>query len=166
MYASATQLLARYSAEEIAQRADDSLPPLVDGELLAKAARGDDLAAYSPEEQAAAVAALANVERALRDADSTINGYLATRYQTPVTQAADVLERIACQLARYFLYDDAVTDQVKKNHDDAMSFLRDVSVGKVQLGPGDSGATALASAGAEMVSEPLVFSRDRAKGFI
>lgn len=112
------------------------------------------------------MAALANVERALRDADSTINGYLASRYRTPVTQAADVLERIACQLARYFLYDDGATDQVKKNYDDSIAFLRDVSQGKVQLGPGDSGATAPASAGAEMVSEPLVFSRAGSKGFI
>ncbi|WP_137971869.1 gp436 family protein [Pseudomonas sp. F(2018)] len=166
MYASAAQLLARYSAEEIAQRADDSVPSLVDGLLLAKAVRGDDLSDYSSEEQAAAAAAQANIERSLLDADSTINGYLASRYQTPVVQAADVLERIACQLARYFLYDDAVTDQVKKNHDDSIAFLRDVSRGNVQLGPGDSGATAQSSAGAEMVSESLVFSRDNSKGFI
>jgi len=166
MYASTAQLLARYSADEIAQRADDSIPTLVDGVLLANAVRGEPLVDYSPEEQAAAVAALANVERALRDADSTINGYLASRYRTPVTQAADVLERIACQLARYFLYDDGATDQVKKNYDGSIAFLRDVSQGKVQLGPGESGATAPASAGAEMVSEPLVFSRAGSKGFI
>ncbi|WP_139272666.1 hypothetical protein [Pseudomonas anguilliseptica] len=57
MYASAVQLLARYSADEIAQRADASIPPLVYGELLTKAAMGADLSDYSAEEQAAAGAA-------------------------------------------------------------------------------------------------------------
>ncbi|MCY1280304.1 hypothetical protein D9M70_290880 [compost metagenome] len=166
MYASAAQLLARYNAEEIAQRVDDSLPPLVDGELLKRVVQGDDLSGYTPEQQAAAGAALADIERALRDADTTINSYLGSRYQLPVTQAADVLERIACQITRYFLYDNAVTEQVENLYKDSLAFLRDVSSGKVQLGPSESGVAAPVSAGAEMVSSGLVFSRDNSKGFI
>lgn len=166
MYASAAQLLARYNAEEIAQRSDVSVPALVGGELLVKAVKGEDLSAYTPEEQAAAAAALARIERVLRDAETTINSYLGSRYQLPVTQAADVLERIASQLARYFLYDDAVTDQVENLYKDSLAFLRDVSVGKVQLGPTSSGTTAQASAGAEMISSGLVFSRSQSKDFI
>ncbi|WP_447588650.1 gp436 family protein [Aquipseudomonas campi] len=166
MYASAAQLLARYSADEIAQRAEDSVPRLVYGEMLSAAAAGADLSGYTPEEQAAIGRALANVERALRDADTTINSYLASRYQLPVTNAADVLERIAGQLARYFLYDDGATEIIENHYKDSLAFLRDVSTGKVQLGPGDSGATAPVSAGAEMVSGELVFSRNNSQGFI
>lgn len=168
MYASAVAFLARYSLDEIAQRADTSVPPLVDGELLHLAAEGADLTAYSPEERAAAAAALARVNQVLQDADNTINGYLAGRYQVPVVQAEEVLERIAGQLARYYLYDDGAPEHVEKRHADSLSFLRDVSAGRVQLGTAADGSTApvAASAGAEMVSGGLVFGRDSSRGFI
>lgn len=166
MYASASQFLKRYSAEEIAQRADASIPPMVYGELLTQAAAGDDLSAYSPEEQAAAGQALAKVERALQDAEQTINSYLGGRYQLPLTSAPEVLERIAGQLARYFLYDDAATEQITTLYKDSIKFLESVSTGKVQLGPTDTGAIAQPSAGAEMVSGALVFARDTSRGYI
>lgn len=166
MYASAAQLLARYNAEEIAQRADASVPSLVDGELLSKAAAGEDLSAYSAEEQAAAAAALAKVNRALQDAEQTINTYLGGRYQLPLSNAPEVLERIACQIARFVLYDDSATDQVKTLYQDSIKFLESVAAGRVQLGISDSGAAAQPSAGAEMVSAGLVFSRNNSKDFI
>lgn len=167
MYASAVQLLARYSADEIAQRADASVPPVVYGELLSKAAAGDDLSGYSADEQAAAAAALAKVNRVLQDAEQTINGYLAGRYQLPLSNAPEVLERIASQLARYFLYDDMATEQITTLYKDSIKFLDSVSNGKVQLGPTDQGANAQPSAGAEMVNGgDLVFSRSNSKGFI
>lgn len=168
MYASVVALLARYSVDEIAQRADTSLPPLVDGELLRLAADGVDLSDYTAEEREAAAAALARVVQVLQDADNTINGYLSGRYQVPVTQAAETLERIAGELARFYLYEDGAPEHVEKRHDNAMAFLRDVSTGKVQLGVAADGATApvAVSAGAEMVSTDLVFSRGNSKGFI
>ena len=166
MYASAAQLLARYNAEEIAQRADASMPSVVYGELLSKAANGADLSSYTAEEQAAAALALAKVERALQDAEQTINTYLGGRYQLPLSNAPQVLERIAGQIARFVLYDDSATEQVTNLYKDSIKFLEGVAAGKVQLGPTDSGATAQPSAGAEMHSDGLVFSRSSSKGFI
>lgn len=166
MYASAAQLLARYSADEIAQRADASVPPVVYGELLSAAANGADLSGYSADEQAAAQAALARVERALEDARQTIDSYLGGRYQLPLTQAPEVLERIAGQLARYFLYDDAATEQIGNLYKDSLKFLESVATGRVQLGPTTTGTTAQPSAGAEMVSGGTVFGRDSSRGYI
>lgn len=166
MYASAAQLLTRYSAEEIAQRADASLPPVVYGELLSAAATGADLSGYTAEEQAAAQAALARVERALEDARQTIDSYLGGRYQLPLTQAPEVLERIAGQLARYFLYDDSATEQIANLYKDSIKFLESVASGRVQLGPTTTGTTAQPSAGAEMVSGGRVFGRDSSREFI
>jgi phage gp36-like protein len=165
-YASALQLLARYNADEIAQRADASLPPLVDGELLRIAAAAGDLSGFLPDEQAAAAAALAKVERALGDAEQTIDTYLGGRYQLPLSQTPDVLERIACQIARFVLFDDAAPDQVKALYQDSIRFLEHVAAGKVQLGLASDGSTAQPSAGAEMVSGALVFARDNSRGFI
>lgn len=166
MYASAAQLLMRYSADEIAQRADCSIPSLVYGELLSKAADGEDLSEYSVDEQAAALAALAKVNRKLQDASQTINSYLGGRYQLPLSNAPEVLERIAAQLARYFLYDDSATEQVANLYKDSIKFLENVANGKVQLGPADNGDVAPSASGAEMISDERVFGRRNSGGFI
>jgi phage gp36-like protein len=142
------------------------VPPLVYGELLSKAAAGEDLSGYTAEEQAAAAAALAKVNRALQDAEQTINTYLGGRYQLPLSNSPQVLERIAGQIARFVLYDDSAIEQVTTLYKGSIKFLEDVASGKVQLGPTDSGATAQPSAGAEMHSDGLVFSRHSSKGFI
>lgn len=166
MYATALQLLQRYSAEEIAQRADVSVPPLVYGTLLTLIAEGADLSDFNPEEQQAAAAALAKVERSLQDAEQTINSYLGGRYQLPLSNAPEVLERIAGQLARYFLHDDNATDQIEALYKDSVRFLENIATGKVQLGPADSGGNTQASMGAEMTSSVPVFARDSSRGFI
>lgn len=166
MYASAPQLLSRYSAEEIAQRADTGTPRVVDGDLLTKMAAHADVSTYTSAEQLAAAVALAKVNRALQDAEQTINSYLAGRYQLPLSNVPEVLERIAGQLARYFLYDDAATDQIETLYKDSIKFLEGVSTGKVQLGVTNSGTTAQPAATAEMVSDGRAFGRGESRGFI
>lgn len=77
-----------------------------------------------------------------------------------------MLERIAGQLARYFLYDDAATEQIETLYKDSIKFLDGVSTGKVQLGITNSGTTAQPAATADMVSDGRVFTRDNSRGFI
>jgi phage gp36-like protein len=167
MYATATELLNRYGAEEIAQRADPVRSGLVYGDLLRKAAAGDDLSDYSPEEQEAAAAALAKVERALQDASHTINGYIGSRYQLPLSRVPDVLKMHGCQIARFMLYDDDATKQVETLYQGSLKFLRDVSSGAADLGLTATGGTPPPAAGAEMVSGGnLVFGRKNSGGFI
>lgn len=166
MYATATQFLVRYNAEEIAQRADESVPLMVSGEMLKVAAAGGDLSGYTPEEQEATLAALGKVERSLQDAEQTINTYVGTRYQLPLSQAPEVLERIACQVARYVLYDDAMTEQVRQLYTDSVKFLEGIATGKVQLGITDAGSKPAASYTVDMVSDGRVFGRQNSKGYI
>lgn len=166
MYATVTQLLQRYNADEIAQRADQRIPRLVTGEMLKIAAEGGDLSSYTDEERAATLAALALVERTLQDARQTIDAYVGSRYQLPLTQAPEVLERIACQLARFGLNDDRATDQVKILREDSIKFLEQVSTGRIQLGVTTLNAAPASAMGAEVVSVGTVFGRDGSKGFI
>lgn len=98
--------------------------------------------------------------KALADADAKINGYVSTRYSLPLSPVPADLERIACDIARYFLYEDRVTDQVKQRYDDAIAWLKDVARGTVSIGV-DSGGTA--PAGVESVQFPesqKVFARE------
>lgn len=74
------------------------------------------------------------VETALEDAASTIDGYVGRRYDLPLDPVPKVLTRLACDLARYFLYENRATEEAEKRHDDAIKLLRDISSGTVHLG--------------------------------
>lgn len=50
---------------------------------------------------------------ALARADSLIDSYLAGRYLVPLTPVPAVVLGMAVDLARYFLYDDAVPERVR-----------------------------------------------------
>lgn len=72
---------------------------------------------------------------ALARADATIDGYLGARYATPVAPPPlPILTAMACDLARYWLYDDAAPDRVREGYEDALAWLREVAAGKVALG--------------------------------
>jgi phage gp36-like protein len=80
------------------------------------------------------------VALAINDASLEIEAYLARRMALPLDPVPAVLERIAANIARHHLYNDAPTDLVQKNYDAAIRFLRDVADGRVQLGITDAGA--------------------------
>jgi phage gp36-like protein len=166
-YATATELLTRFDATEIAQRVAREVPRLVTAELLIAAAAGASLAAYTADEQAASAAALVVLQRAVQDADDTINGYISARYTLPIDPVPAVLARVACELARFYLYDDQVTDTIKERHAGNIKWLAEVSKGTVTLGAdAASGVQPVSSAGAELVTNGTVWTRDRSKGFI
>jgi phage gp36-like protein len=166
-YATATELLTRFDATEIAQRVAREVPRVVTAEMLVAAAAAGSLAAFSVDEQAATAAALVVLQRAVQDADDTINGYISARYTLPIAPVPPGLARVACDLARFYLYDDQVSEPIKDRHTAGMKWLADVSAGKVALGAeAESGVQPVSSAGAELITGETVWSRDRSKGFI
>lgn len=166
-YATSIELLQRFDAQEIAQRVDRNVPRLVTGQLLTDVASAADLSGYTPDQAAAAAVALNIVQRALNDARDTIDSYISGRYTLPLSPVPPVLQRVACDLARYYLYDDQVTDPVKARHDACVKILSDVSTGKVQLGAeGVSGVQPVSSAGAELVSDGRAWSRTNGRAFL
>lgn len=164
-YATPAELLTRFSDEEIAQRADRKIPRRVGGDLLAAAVAGADLSAFVPGDRAAALEALAVIARALDDAAATIDGYLAARYPVPFAAAPAIVGRLACDMARYYLYDDQATEAVQKRYDAALAYFRDVAAGKVSLGP-QSEAPAASAGSVEMESAATVWGRAASQGFI
>ncbi|MDR2187029.1 MAG: DUF1320 domain-containing protein [Azonexus sp.] len=168
MYATAADLIARFDPEEIAQRADRSLPRRVTGAMLAVAATGGDLTVYTPEEQAAVAGVLARVEQAIEEAQSEVDGYVATRYQTPLKPVPLVIARLTCDLARYHLYDDQLTEVLEKRHNAALTVLRDIASGKLSLGTDASGDSAAPSAGGlvEVAGPERLFARRTQGGML
>ncbi|SOD42326.1 gp436 family protein [Nitrosovibrio sp. Nv4] len=165
-YATATNLLDQFGAEEIAQRADRGTPRLVTEDMLKTAATGGSLAAYTAAEQAATVVALALVNARLLDADSTINGYLATRYSVPLITVPRLVMVAACDLARYALYDDAATETVTDRNKNAIKQLEAIAKGMISLGVDTSGNRPAANDAAQISSTTPVFRRGDAGGFI
>lgn len=103
----------------------------------------------------------------LADAGAEIDGYLAGRYTLPLVPVPLTLQRIACDIARYHLYDDRVTEAVAKRYNDAIKFLTGVSKGDIQLGVDAGGTAPPSAAGApEFTACDPVFTRDTLKDFV
>jgi phage gp36-like protein len=166
-YATATDLLTRFAALEIAQRVDRGVPRLITPDLMTAVAAGTSLAAYTADHQARAGEAMVVVQRALQDADDTINGYISARYTLPLEPVPAVLARVACELARYYLYDDQATGTVKDRYEANVKWLSEVSRGTVSLGAdAASGVQPVSSAGAELVSSGAIWKRSSSGGFL
>lgn len=99
------------------------------------------------------------VSRAISDATAEIDGYLAGRYTLPLETVPAALTRIACSIARYHLYDARATEQVSKNYDTALSFLRSVAKGNIAIGAG-SVAPVPQVGGPQVSASSSVFNRD------
>jgi phage gp36-like protein len=100
------------------------------------------------------------LNQAIGDADGEINSYLAGRYALPLASVPEVLVLKACDMARYYLYDEAVPDIVQKRYDNAIAWLKLVAKGDISLGLDDAGAEMDSAGLAEMQSAGSVFGRD------
>lgn len=166
-YVTATELLERFDAAEIAQRVDRGVPRLVTSQLLQDVASSADLSGYTPEEAARAGVAMIVVQRALVDADETINSYLNGHYKLPLALVPAVLKRVACELARFYLYDDQVTDLIRDRYTANIKWLGEVSKGTVSMGAdAASGEQPASNASPELVSGATVWDRQTSQGFI
>lgn len=113
VYAQVSDLIDRYGEQEIAQLTDRATPPI--GAVDAVVA-----------------------ERALSDADAEIDAHLSGRYSLPLASVPPVLTRVACDIARYRLWDDQAPDEVRSRYEDARRLLESIAAGKVTLGPAQS----------------------------
>lgn len=111
-YASKADLVARFGEQELIQLTD-----------RANADQIDD----------------AVVDSALADADELINSYLTQRYPLPLPSVPAILVSRASDIARFRLYDEAPTPEVRKRYEEAVSWLKDVAASRAGLGFLESG---------------------------
>jgi len=135
MYATQQNLIDRFGERELIELSDRADPPL--GTIDATV-----------------------VNKKLADADATINGYLAVKYALPLAPVPSMLERIACDIARYYLYEDRVTDQVKRRYDDCIAWLKGVANGTVNLGVDAANQAPASSGGPETSAPDRIFTGD------
>ncbi len=96
----------------------------------------------------------------LARADSAIDGYLAGRYATPLTAPPPVIVATACDLARYWLFDDAAPERVRQAYTDAVTWLKDVAAGKFVLALSLAAAETVAVGAPDFAAPDRVFDAD------
>lgn len=131
-YATQADLEARYGAQEILQLSDRDNSGAADTGVI---------------------------DRALADADAEINGYLASRYAVPVSPVPEILQRLACQIARYHLFTLGRPDDVTNDYKVAVRILSDISKGVITLGA-QTGQVSPTADLVQMESGGRVFARE------
>lgn len=105
------------------------------------------------------------IRQAIRDAEAEINSYL-TAYPLPLAVVPANLLRIACDVTRYYLYEDQMIDQVQKRYDNALAWLKLVAAGKVVLPPDALGNVPTpATDDVDYVAADSVFTGSSLSGF-
>lgn len=73
------------------------------------------------------------VQDAIQDATEEINGHIGGRYSLPLPNVPSNLKRMACDIARYRLYFEQPTEEVRQRYEDAIAFLKRVADNKAHL---------------------------------
>ena len=166
-YATPSQLINRFDAQELAQVAVPKEHVSIDAALLTLTVNAGDRSAYTADEIAAADAALVKINQALTDASGDIDAHLESRYQLPLSNVPLKLEQVCCDIGRYNLYDDHSTEHINKRYDDAIKYLVDVAKGAINLGIEDNNARPEAEDNVvDFDGGSNVFDRDNSTSFI
>lgn len=138
-YATIDDLVERYGADEIAQRTDRIGGQIVDVRV---------------------------VDLALADAASEIDSSIAGRYALPVAVVPPLLVRLACTIARYHLHDEAATQRIREDYEDALKVLAEIRSGARLLplaaasGGGVAQAVGAAGGAARVRAPQRIFTDD------
>lgn len=76
---------------------------------------------------------MAVVNAAITDASDEIDGYLRARYDLPLADIPPAVKRVACDMARYYLFTGVMIEIVKTRYDAARKWLSDIAAGRVSL---------------------------------
>ncbi len=74
------------------------------------------------------------LQRALDDAGDELDTYVGNRYTLPLAQVPPVLVRLACDVARYRLYDDQAPPEIRTRYQDVVALMGKVASGAISLG--------------------------------
>nr|WP_272212400.1 DUF1320 domain-containing protein [Marinicella sp. W31]MDC2878315.1 DUF1320 domain-containing protein [Marinicella sp. W31] len=107
------------------------------------------------------------VAKALGDATSAINGYLAVRYRLPLQVIPSQVNGWAVSIARYYLHRDGAPDHVVRDWKAALSDLEKVSSGRIRLPLPDGDDPSSSTSGDFGFTGPEpAFSKDKLGGWL
>lgn len=102
------------------------------------------------------------VLRAIADASSEMDSYLTSRYRLPLATVPDVLGVTCADIARYLLWKDQASEEVRKRYEDARAWLKDLAKGFASL---NLGVSQPPPSPASFTANNRVFTRDSLRGY-
>lgn len=139
MYASKAEMQARYEAKDLIQLTD-----------------------YAEPYTSAIVDAV--LDKALADATAQIDLYLGGLYDLPLSPTPVALTNMCCVLAFYRLHRGRYNEDLRKDYEDILHTLEQISQGKIKLDQGGQEPKS-AAAIAQVDGPNRIFNRDSMKGF-
>ena len=125
---------------------------------------GDESVVMTFDRQGLGEAQAVAVTKALADAASEIDGYLAGVYSLPLTVAPANLTLLCCDIAMYRgAKGPQVTEELRKRYEDAVRYLTKVGEGRIKLFQ-DEPAAPQGGSGADFSAAPRRFNRQSMGG--
>lgn len=97
---------------------------------------------------------------ALADADELINGYIAAKMALPLSDVPLILVKLACDIARYYLWGTVAPDLVVTHFKAAVRVLKDIAKGEFCPGLDSGGKQVAVGVPILFESAQQVFGRD------
>lgn len=97
-------------------------------------------------------------QRAIDDASAQMDSYFAVRYELPLLSVPPVVASCCADIARFNLYDDKATEEVRARYDDWRAWLLNCSKGLVLLALPATQEPSIN--GAAFQASPRLFSRE------
>lgn len=140
MYAAAGDLETRFGADEL--------------EHLAPADEGVD--GYDN----------AKVAAALSEAAAEMDTFIAVAYALPLPSTPAFLKTVCCDIARYRLWDNSATEEVRNRYVDAVAWLKKLAKGEATLGlPSTEDGGGRLAVAVQRTAADRCFTRDKLKDF-
>ncbi len=106
------------------------------------------------------------VDGAITDSEGEVDGYLASRYSTPVTPVPNIVKAFTVDIAIHRLYGrrQGATEDIEKRYNNAIRFFKNVSTGVVTLGV-DAPVPENSGSGVDIQSDARIFTRENMNEF-
>jgi len=106
------------------------------------------------------------VDEAIAKADARIDSYCGQVAEVPFTTVPPIIKQHSVTLTIYFLYTrrSMAPELVRKDYEDAIAHLKDISTGKASLPPVTEAEVAVGQE-STISSGERIFTRDKMKGF-
>ncbi len=105
------------------------------------------------------------IDRAIADAGALIDGYLKPRYALPLNPVPPLVKRLSLTIALYEAHASVANEKVRRDYDDALKLLTQISSGAVKLDANGTEPASSGSQGARITDRERPFTPENLKGY-
>lgn len=107
----------------------------------------------------------AAIARAIGSADALIDGHLKARYALPLAATPALVNELSMTVALYKAHPNVASDKVRKDYEDALKTLGQISSGTIRLDVAGVEPEAANTSGARITDRQRPMTPDNLKGY-